>query len=299
MIEIIGGIYMINEINLNLYKVFYYVATLKSFNEAAEKLYVSQPAISKQIKNLETLLNVKLFHRMNKGIELTKEGQLLLENIEKSFFYLELSNKELDQLKQFNIGELAIGCPSHITSFYLLKYVEEFKKQHPGITVRIDSSSTKELLEKLSKNKIDFIIDSFSNEVDDTKFLIRPIKDFETIFITSNKEDIKYKTLESNVFVLPPERSSMRKNLDKILHKNNIKLNISLMVDTTDLIISAVKNNMGIGYIIKNAVINEINNKEIYEIPINFELPRLELELVYSKEYVSIIAQEFIKKYIN
>ena len=74
---------MINDLNLNLYKVFYNVAVSCSFKEAAEKLCVSQPAISKQIKNLEENLGVKLFYRFNKGIELTNEGKILFKQIEK------------------------------------------------------------------------------------------------------------------------------------------------------------------------------------------------------------------------
>ena len=105
---------MNNNINLNLYKVFYFVATTKSFKQASIDLCVSQPAISTQIKNLENLLNVKLFYRYSKGIELTNEAKILLSHIEKMNFYLEAAEKYIKLSKDMEIGILTIGCPSHI-----------------------------------------------------------------------------------------------------------------------------------------------------------------------------------------
>lgn len=137
---------MLENINLNLYRVFYCVAISKSFKDAADKLCVSQPAISKQIKNLEEILDVKLFYRFNKGIELTREGKLLLDQIEKMNFYLEASMKCLSDSKDLISGELVIGCQSHITSFYLLKYVEKFRKDYPNVDIKIVSDSTSILL---------------------------------------------------------------------------------------------------------------------------------------------------------
>ena len=95
---------MNQDINLNLYKVFYWVATLSSFKKASDKLCVSQPAISKQIKNLEEILGVKLFFRLNKGIKLTKEGLMLLEQVEKMNFYLEASVKYISSSKHHQLS---------------------------------------------------------------------------------------------------------------------------------------------------------------------------------------------------
>lgn len=293
---------MKDNVNLNLYKVFYYVASLKSFNAAAEKLYISQPAISKQIKNLESILDVKLFNRSNKSIELTKEGKILFDQVEKMFFYLEISNKNLFMAKNLIMGEIIIGCPSHITSFYLLDYIKKFKKDYPQIVIKVDSSSTTELVEKLKHHKIDFIIDSLPIEVNGFEFSIEPLKKIDTTFIISNKistKDFDLKKIEEYYFILPPERSSMRKSLDKILQKHHIKLNVSLFFETTDLIIEAVKSDLGIGYVIKDAVKKEIENNEIVELKLNFDLPKLELNLVYPNDYLSYPSRTFLEEYIR
>ena len=293
---------MINDINLNLYKVFYNVAITGSFKEAAKKMCISQPAISKQIKKLEDNLEVKLFYRFNKGIELTNEGRILFQQIEKMNFYLEASTKYIDASKKLLTGELTIGCPSHITSFYLLKFVEKFMATHKKIKINIISDSTSALVEGLTHHKLDFIIDSYPIEVFSKEIVIKKLETFDTIFITSND----YKCEINNIYdlkdkdlILPLPRSSMRKSLMKILSKYDVDLNVVLAVDTTDLIISSVKRNLGIGYVVKEAVKQELLNKEVKQVDVKCDLPKLELDLVYIKDYLSFPAKEFLKEYIK
>lgn len=294
---------MFSDINLNLYKIFYVVATTKSFKKASEELFVSQPAVSKQIKNLESVLDIKLFYRHNKGIELTKEGQLLLEQIEKMNFYLEASLKYIKNSKSLIEGDLIIGCPSHITSFYLLNYIEKFKKDYKNINVKIINDSTITLIDLLEHHKIDFVIDNYPYNRKNTNYSVKSIKTYDTVFIVSsaNKQKFyKITDLESEKFILPLPRSSIRQKLEQRLKEYvGFELKTSLAVDTTDLIISSVKKNLGIGYVIKEAVINEVENDNIKIIDIDCELPKYELNLIYLEDYLTYPAREFLEKYIK
>lgn len=293
---------MKNNINLNLYKVFYFVATTKSFKQASIDLCVSQPAVSKQIKNLENILGVKLFYRYNKGIELTNEGKILLSQVEKINFYIEASEKYINSSKKLDFGELTIGCPSHITSFYLLKYIEKFRKDYKNVNIKIISDSTDGLVEALHHHKIDFIIDSSPINIYNEEMIIKHLDSFDTILVCCN--DYKFKIdnvndLEDKELILPLQRSSMRKKFEESLNKFNINYKCGLSVDTTDLIISSVKKKLGIGYVVRESVKKELINKELKEININYELPKLELNLVYIKDYLSYTALEFLKNYIK
>ncbi len=293
---------MDQSINLNLYKVFYFAATNQSFKAAAKDLCVSQPAISKQIKLLENLLDVKLFYRFNKGIELTNEGQLLLVQVEKMNFYLEASIKYIASAKKLLIGDLSIGCPAHITSFYLLSYLERFRNDYPNINIQMISDSTSSLIEMLNHHKIDFIIDSYPIHFKSKDFILKKLGVFEMIFIVSSnyKDSItKISDLNNKNLILPLPRSSIRISLEEYLLKNNINYSVGLSFETTDLIISAVKKNLGIGYVVKESVIEEIAEKKIEPIELNFDLPRMELGIVYIKDYLSSPAEEFIRKYIK
>lgn len=290
---------MKSNINLNLYKVFYCVATTKSFKQASIDLCVSQPAISKQIKNLELILSTKLFYRYNKGIELTNEGKILLSQVEKMNFYLEAAEKHINYSKNLESGELVIGCPSHITSFYLLKYIEEFRKEHPMINIKVFSDSTVVLIDLLSHHKLDFIIDSPPINVNNHEMKVEKIAEFDTILISSidnNLNITQLMDLNDCELILPLPRSSMRKSFEQAISKYDIKFQCNLSVDTTSLIISSVKKNLGIGYVVKESVLEELNNNQLKEVNINYKFPKLCINLVYNKNYLSFPALEFLKK---
>ena len=171
-----------------------------------------------------------------------------------------------------------------------------------NVDIKIVSDSTSILLESLNHHKIDFIIDSYPIEINSKDLLIKQLAVFDTTLIVSNvyKEKINsVSDLNGKNFVLPLPRSSMRKNLEQALANYNIDIKVGLAVDTTDLIISSVKRNLGIGYVVKETVKEEIKNKELRELKIECELPRLQLNLVYIKDYLSYPAKEFLEKYIK
>ena len=288
---------MLNDINLNLYKVFYVCAKCNSFKEASEKLYVTQPAISMQIKSLEDSLGTKLFYRSNTGLSLTNEGKQLYNYIEKSYNYLTAGEKIIKQNSNMDIGTIVIGAPAHIASFYLLEYIEEYRKNHPNVFFRIVNGTTTELLKGLEDHIIDFVIDSSPINITNQEMTILPLAQFDTCFITT--EQNTEKDIEKQKYVMPYERSSIRKNLEKELDKYNVKLNVVLEVETTDLIISSVKNDIGTGYVVKKSVKNELENKELIELKTKYDLPKLELNLVYLEDYLTNLSRYFIKNHIK
>lgn len=288
---------MLNDINLNLYKVFYVCAKCNSFKEASEKLYVTQPAISMQIKSLEDSLGTKLFYRSNTGLSLTNEGKQLYNYIEKSYNYLTGGEKIIKQNSNMDFGTIVIGAPAHIASFYLLEYIEAYRAKYPNVFFRIINGTTTELLKGLENHSIDFVIDSSPINITNQEMTILPLAQFDTCFITT-EQNIE-KDLEKQKYVMPYERSSIRKNLEKELEKYNVKLNVILEVETTDLIISSVKNDIGTGYVVKKSVKNELENKELIELKTKYNLPKLELNLVYIEDYLTNLARYFIKNHIK
>lgn len=290
---------MLSDINLNLYRIFYVCAKCKSFSEASNKLCVSQPAISKQIKNLENLLDTKLFFRDNHILKLTTDGKKLFEYVDKSYNYLLAGEKWIKENNNIESGTIVIGAPAHIASFYLLEYIEMFREEHPNVFIRIINGSTSELLKGLQEHKIDFVIDSSPIKVDNKNIVINPLVSFETCLITTfdNKnEEINFEKL---LYIMPYKRSSIRKNLESELERYNIKLKVVLEVETTDLIIKSVKKGIGAGYVVKKAVQDELDNHELSEIKMPYTLPELELNLIYIEDYVTKLSMYFIQRYIN
>lgn len=288
-----------NNINLNLYRIFYIVAKSKSLMEASQKLHISQPAISKDIKKLEDAMNTKLIYRKNNGISLTKDGQEFIKYLDEAFGILNIGEEIIKQRNDLEHTTISIGCLSHISSLYLMEKIEDFKNKYPGIKIQIISASSEQLIELLQLHRLNFIIDtSIPNTIYnniETTFL----KDFDTIFISNKKMEINnLKELENKKWILPFDYTGTRKRLDKALEKYNIYINSSMELDVTDLIIDAVKRNLGIGYIIKDAAKKELRNKNIYQINTDIKLPKTSIYLINLKGQLTKADKILIKEYL-
>lgn len=288
-----------NNINLNLYRIFYIVAKSKSLVEASRKLHISQPAISKDIKKLEDSLNIKLIYRKNNGISLTANGEEFIKYLDESFGILNTGEEIIKQRNDLEHGTISIGCLSHISSLYLMERIEAFKNKYPGIKIQILSATSEQLMDLLQLHKLNFIIDtSIPNTIYnnlETKFL----KDFDTIFISNKKMVINdLKELENKKWILPFDYTGTRKRLDNTLEKYNIYINFSMELDVTDLIIDAVKRNLGIGYVIKDSVKEELKNGIVYQIDTKIELPKTSIYLINLKDQLTKADKILIKEYL-
>ncbi|MFU2364041.1 MAG: LysR family transcriptional regulator, partial [Clostridiales bacterium] len=154
----------LNNIDLNLCKSFVAVAKSGSISKAAEMLYVSQPAVSRNIKILEDRLECKLFNRTAKGVELTADAQKLMYYMENAYNTIKTGFKVLNDSNDLLKGEVRIGVPTHICIFLVSDIIEAFNKNYPGIKFSIVNRSTTEMVDMLEKRELDLIIDSYPIE---------------------------------------------------------------------------------------------------------------------------------------
>lgn len=288
-----------NNINLNLYRIFYIVAKSKSLVEASQKLHISQPAISKDIKKLEDAMNTKLIYRKNNGISLTKDGEEFIKYLDEAFGILNTGEEIIRQQNDLEHGTVSIGCLSHISSLYLMERIEAFKNKYPGIKIQILSASSEQLMELLQLHKLNFIIDTSIPNTIYNNVEIKFLKDFDTIFISNRKMEVNnIKELENKKWILPFDYTGTRKRLDKTLEKHNISIKSSMELDVTDLIIDAVKRNLGIGYIIKDAVSEDLRNNNVYQINTDIKLPKTSIYLINLKGQLTKADKILIKEYL-
>ena len=288
-----------DNINLNLYKIFYIVAKSKSFVDASNKLFISQPAISKDIKTLENLMNTKLIYRKSNGITLTRDGREFYKYLEQSFGILNTGEQVIKQRNDLSHGTISIGCPSHITSLYLMDHIENFKKDYPNIKIQIISASSEQLIELLQLHKIDFIIDTSSNNGIYNNMEVHKLKSFDSIFI-SNKEIYfkNIKEMEKQNWILPFGFTNTRKRFDKAFEQQGLTIKSSMELDITDLIINAVKRGLGIGYVIKDSVKEGLKNKTIHEVHTDMDLPKTIIYLINIKGQLTNADKKLIKDYL-
>ena len=126
------------DINLELYKVFYYVATTLSFSEASRQLFISQSAVSQSIKTLEKKLNHPLFIRSTKKVLLTPEGELLLQHVKPA---LQLLDEGESLLSGDNLlkGQLRIAASDTICRYFLIDYLQKFHQTYPDVRIKVTS----------------------------------------------------------------------------------------------------------------------------------------------------------------
>ena len=293
-----------NDINLNLYKVFYDVSKYGSFSKTAEFTYTTQSSISKSIKKLEDELNTKLFYRKPHGIELTEEGKSVLYYVEKAYGNLLTAERIVKETDNLERGKLNIGLPSYISSFYFMDKIIDFYKKYPNIEITLINGNRESLLDLLNKHQIDFFIYS-SPIIEDIKdddievIKLYPIK--YTFFCRTDEYD-KYKNIKTikdieNVpLVLPVPGSNNRRFLDEVLLKNNVDINKVINIHTSEGIITGVKNSLGIGYIISDIIKDDDNFKCI---DIDTKLHEEDIALIYNKKFLTKAPIKFIKDYVN
>lgn len=287
-------------INLNLYRIFDIVAKSKSYSDAANEANISVPAISKSINQLENVLDAKLFYRESRGVKLTKIGKDMFKYIDKALADIDFAEKMLLKYNDLDNGEIIIGCPSHITKYYLLQYIEEAKNDYPGLKIKIVSGeSINELLTLLENHKVDFIIDSAHFDATYNNLKIDEIKTIENILVSSKEITIKnLKDLEQFNFILGFEYTTTTKKLIKKLKENDISIKANMEIDITELRVEMAKRNLGIAYVMKEAVKEELENNELYEVKLPIKLPTSTINLIYIKDQLPKIDCKFIKKYL-
>lgn len=294
-----------SDINFNLYKIFYEVALSESISSASKRLYITQSAVSKSIKKLEEDLSTKLFYRNRNGVKLTEKGKELLFYVEEAFNNLVIAERTMIESKTLNKGKISIGVPSHIASFYIFEDIANFHKKYPNIEITLISKTTTQLLKLLEQHEIDFIIDTspINSKIDN--LVIKPLTELKNCFVVKSDTTLltdKIKTIKDLVnypLVLPIKGTDNRKQLDKIFEKNDVLLNNVINIHTSEMIVGAVKKDLGIGYIIYDIVKDNINNKEFKIINIKEQLPNIIVNLVYIEKYLTIAPRFFIENYLK
>lgn len=288
------------DINLNLYKTFYELAKYKSFSETAKQTYMSQSAISKAIKKLEEELGTPLFIRKKNGVDLTEKGEELLFFVEQSFNSLVTAERRMLETNNLDRGKLSIGMPSNIGSFYLFDHIIKFHDDYPNIEVTIITGSTTKLLSLLESHEIDFIIDTppFKN-LDKNKTTVK-LDSVKYCFISKEKRNItSVKDLKDEQLILPIPKTENRNKLDLVFKETETEVQNVLNIHTTEMIIAAVKRNLGIGYVIEDLVKYELENKELYKVPVKETLQKTDIDLIYDINYLTSASIKFIKEYMN
>lgn len=285
-----------NNLNLNLYRVFYTVAKTKSFSESSRELHISQPAISKHIQNLEYELDTLLFYRTNRGIELTPDAKDLLVYVEKAWNFIMLGEKQLQESKDLLEGKISIGSQSYISNYFLKEYIKEFFKSYPNITIKITNKNREKLFELFNQHTLDMlVVADYNDEPKDTKKIVLGK---EKYCFAYNKEKMNIKEIKTlselseYPLIIPVSDSVARKNMQSLFEDKGLNLKKKMELEDNETILNYTKEGTGIGYVLEKTV---ENIPELQKIELKEELPSSVISLIYHEDTLTSSSKEFIK----
>ncbi len=287
-------------LNYELYKVFYQVAVDLNFSKAAENLFISQSAVSQNIKNLEKELETELFIRSTKNVQLTEAGSLLFEHIEPAFNLIKNGEKSIRKINALERGEIHIGANDTISKDYLLPYLKKFHQLYPEIQIQITNRTSSTCIDLLKQNKVDLIISNLPNPKITEQMEEQEIFSFNDIFIAGSEfkdlinKEIKMEELKNYPLLMLEAKTTTRKFLEKALSELGIEIEAAVELGSVDLLIEMTKIGLGIALVPEYCL--NLKAEELFEVKTKEKLPARKLAVVKNKNIpLTKAAEKFLK----
>lgn len=296
-------------VNLDLYRIFYAVAKCGSITKASEQLFVSQPAISQAIKQLETQLGGKLFNRLSKGMELTDPGgKQMFKIVSETLDKLSTAENDFYQITRLDFGSIRISASDIFTTYKLMKYISEYHEIYPDVSFSFINSTTRQSIELVRDNKADIGFVNLPIEDKNVVFtgqigMVNDIFVANKKFAKLNEKEIKLADISNYPLILLDTTTTSRQETDKFMNGLSLKLTPEIEVSTVGLMIELAKKGLGIACVPKEYVIDELESGELFQLKVTPFLPVRAIGVIVNKEKnYSFAVAEFLKllnKYEN
>jgi len=280
-------------------ETFLEVARHSSFSRAGEKRFRTQPAISSQIRALEEEVGSKLFDRSGGKVALTASGKVFQKYAESVLEARKNVITTLAEMERVPRGEIVIGANEATCLHILPEVFAEFKKQYPNVGVQITRLERAKILGSVNDNAVDFGV--VSVPVDDKRLTVVNIHCDELVMITppghalSRMKEITVKDLARFPLLLP-KVGRTRTAIENLFHDRQLKPKVAMELDSSELLKRFVAAEVGIGFIARSNVIEDVKAGALAAIPLADAMIRRDLALVYRKDKsLSRAARAFIE----
>ncbi len=288
------------DINYELYKVFYYVASSLSFSEASKKLYISQSAVSQSIKTLEKKLEQPLFIRSTKKVQLTPAGQILLKHIEPAMNLISRGENQLMDTSNLGLGQLHIGASDTICRYFLVPYLKEFHKKFPNVPIKVTNDTSINCVDLLEKGKVDLIVTNFPNSHLNHTYIQKTVANFSDVFIANpaffnfTKQQLTFEELQKYPLMMLDRKSTTSEFLHNLFLQHQLELIPEIELSSNDLLIDLAKIGLGIAFIPDYCL--EKATKELYVLNTKDPLPQRQMVAAVNTTLpISASTEEFLK----
>lgn len=272
---------------------FQIIAQTKSLNKASELLHISQPALTKQIKALESELGVNILNRSKQGVSLTKEGRFFLEQIQEILYRIQSLKQKMTDIKKGN-PSIRIGALPSISSYLLPSLIKYIETRGYQLDIKVLDTSS-EIGDLLAQGKIDI---GFTQDLSqDTNYSYTVL--VEPYFLVTPKthflaklSSVSLSKLQKVRMVLPKHPCDIRISLDKYLACNGLELDNIIEVNQNESILSLVKNGLGLALIPKMATASVDENLEY--IPLKEVQFNRKISFITHTDHIKNLVLEFM-----
>lgn len=290
--------------NFEYYKAFYYVAKYENLTKAASVLKTSQPAVTRTIHNLENDLGCRLFTRSKKGMTLTPEGHTFYKYVAAGCAQFFKGENDLSNLISLENGTIYISATETALHCYLFEEMGEFNQKYPNVHFKVLNNSTMDSVNAVKEGKVDLAFVSTAFSVG--KPLKRKIlQNYQEILIGGSRyrelqgRKVPLQELSTYPWISLTAEALTRTFLNEYFEKHGLRFSPDMELATTDMILPAVKHNLGIGFIPEEFARAEIESGNVFEINVEEALPERSVILIYDTEYPQSIASKEFQKFLN
>ena len=290
------------DINYELYKVFYHVASTLSFSEASKQLFISQSAVSQSIKTLERKLDQTLFIRSTKHVQLTPEGEILLRHIEPAMHFIRRGEAQLLDAAATG-GQIRIGASDTICRYFLVPYLERFHRNFPSAHIKVINQTSIKCVELLETGQVDLIVTNYPNQYLSNVSSIKKIRTFKDVFIANKSfeqlkgQKLSYEQLSKYPILMLDKRSTTSEFLHRLFQQHHLDLVPEIELTSNDLLIDLARIGLGIAFI-PDFCIQEPND-DLFIVETEEELPTRELVIAHNEQIPLTKASEEFLNYFE
>lgn len=291
------------DVNYELYKVFYFVATSLSFSEASKKLFISQSAVSQSIKVLEKKLERRLFTRSTKKVQLTPEGEILLKHIEPAINLIQRGETQLIESDSLNGGQLRIGASDTICRYYLLPFLKKFHHEYPNVHIRVTNQTSIHCVEMLQNGQVDLIVVNYPNPILNNSNNIRVVKEFQDVFLTSDKynelkeREVGLAEIAKHPILMLDKRSTTSEFLHMMFQKHQLDLVPEIEISSNELLLDLTRIGLGVTFVPDYCIDSHL--EDLFVIKVKEELPKRKLIASYNEKLPLSQAAEYFLDMLN
>lgn len=288
-------------VNLELYRVFYTVAKCGSLTKAAQELFISQPAVSQSVKQLETQLGVTLFNRTHRGMELSATGgKLIYKKVEEALRLLDGAESALTEITGTASGTIRIGATDSIFYHILADKIAQYSIKYPNVKLELISSTSPYTVSQLKEGKCDVAFINLPMEDRDVKFY-GTIAHLTDIFVAGERyaflkgNPLSIKRIQEFPVLMIEENTVCRRTLAGFLDNLGIQLRPDIEVANWDLMKKLVAKGMGLGCIPREYCKKELDDGTLFEVNVNPAFPVRGVGLAFAKNVpLTFAIKEFI-----